>query len=258
MQMNGNTILITGGGSGIGRAMAEQFQQLGNEVIIAGRRKDALDEVTKANAGVQSAVLDVQDPAKLKSFAAEIAAKYPKLNVLVNMAGVMKEERWDEATVDLAVFEETMTTNLLAPVRLTAALLPLLRKQEQATVMMVTSGLAFVPLTLNPAYCATKAAIHSWTESLRYQLKDATVEVLELIPPYVQTHLQGERQANDANAMPLSEFIAEVMEILKSQPESKEIAVQRVYPQRYAMEQGWAKYKQFFTSFNDAMVKARR
>jgi uncharacterized oxidoreductase len=256
MQMTGNTILITGGGSGIGRALAEAFQKLGNQVIIAGRRKSLLDAVTAENPGMKSAVLDVQDPAKLKAFTNEIAAKFPSLNVLINNAGIMKPENLNKEPLDVADAEATIVTNLLAPIRLTASLLPLLKKQPHSTVMTVSSGLAFVSMAMTPTYCATKAAIHSYTQSLRYQLKNTTIEVLELVPPYVATELMGSHQSKDPRAMPLAEFITEVMEILKTQPEAKEICVKRVYPLRFAAEQGQGKYEEQFRGFNDSVAAA--
>ena len=250
MNMTGNTILITGGGSGIGRALAEAFHKLGNKVIVAGRRKDALDAVTAANPGIKSAVLDVQNPSQLQTFAANVGKQYPSLNVLINNAGIMKVENLQEPSANFADAEAIVATNLLAPMRLTAALLPLLKKQNHATVMTVSSGLAFLPLAMTPTYCATKAAIHSYTQSLRYQLEDTTVEVLELVPPYVATELMGPHQAKDPRAMPLDEYIREVMEILKTQPQETEICVKRVYPLRFAEEQGHAKYEETFSSFN--------
>jgi uncharacterized oxidoreductase len=256
MNITGNTILITGGGSGIGRGLAEAFHKLGNVVIVAGRRKEALDAVTAANPGMKRAVLDVQNPAQLKTFAAEIASQYPALNVLINNAGIMKIENLQAPSEDSAVVEETVATNLLAPLRLTAALLPVLKKQSRATVMTVTSGLAFVPMAMTPTYCATKAAIHSYTQSLRYQLRDTQVEVLELVPPYVATELMGAHQLKDPRAMPLDEFITEVMEILKMQPQATEICVKRVYPLRFAEEQGHAKYEEMFRNFNGSMTSA--
>ena len=257
MKMTGNTILITGGGSGIGRAMAEEFHKLGNQVIVAGRRKAALDEVTAANPGMQAAVLDVQNADALKEFVAKVEREQPGLNVLINNAGIMQIEDLKDAGTDFSVVEAIVETNLIAPLRLTAALLPLLKKQAQATVMTVSSGLAFVPLAMTPTYCATKAAIHSWTQSLRYQLQGTAVQVMELIPPYVQTELMGAHQTSDPRAMPLREFIAEVMELLKTHPDAKEICVQRVYPMRFAAEQGQAKYDGIFNGLNDGMKAAR-
>jgi uncharacterized oxidoreductase len=127
-----------------------------------------------------------------------------------------------------------------------------LLKQPKATIMTVSSGLGFIPLALTPTYCATKAAIHSYSQSLRYQLKDTSVEVIELAPPYVQTELMGSAQASDPRAMPLKEFINEVMNILKTQPSVREVLVERVKPLRFAELNGVEKYEAFFKSFNDA------
>jgi uncharacterized oxidoreductase len=256
MQTTGNTILITGGGSGIGRGLAEAFHQLGNTVIIAGRRESVLRETTAANPGMEFLTLDTADPQSITKAAAELQQRFPKLNVLINNAGIMKPENLLDASADPKTAQETVTTNLLAPMWVTAALLPLLQQQSSSVVMTVTSGLAFVPLAMTPTYCATKAAIHSWTQSLRFQLRKTNVEVMELIPPYVQTELMGEHQAKDPRAMPLAEFIAEVMEILKTQPAAKEICVQRVYPLRYAAEGGSEKYEEFVTGFNEQMAAA--
>jgi uncharacterized oxidoreductase len=255
MKTTGNTILITGGGSGIGRGLAEAFHQLGNEVIIAGRGQKALDETTAANPGMKSLTLDVSDPKSIQSSAVRLTKDYPSLNVLINMAGIMVPEDLLKEPFDLSTAEKTITTNLLGPIRLASALLPALRKQPRATIMNVSSGLAFVPLTMTPTYCATKAAIHSYTQSLRYQLKATNVEVIELIPPYVQTTLMGDQQADDPKAMPLDEFIDEVMSILKSQPDAKEICVKKVYPLRFAGDPSEEKYEQFFQSFNAGMHK---
>lgn len=257
MKMTGNTILITGGGSGIGRAMAEEFHKMGNQVIVAGRRKAKLDEVAAANPGMHVAALDVQNAGALQEFVATITREHPGLNVLINNAGIMKVEDLKDPAADFSSVEAIVDTNLIAPLRLTAALLPLLMQQPQATVMTVSSGLAFVPLAMTPTYCATKAAIHSWTQSLRYQLQGTAVQVMELIPPYVQTELMGSQQTSDPRAMPLREFIAEVMELLKTHPDAKEICVQRVYPMRFAAEQGQAKYDGIFAGLNDGMKAAR-
>jgi uncharacterized oxidoreductase len=250
MKTTGNTILITGGGSGIGRGLAEAFHRLGNRVIIVGRGQKTLDETTTANPGMKSLTLDISDPKSIQSFAEKITKDCPSLNVLINMAGIMQPENLLEKPGDLSTAEKTITTNLLGPIRLTAALLPSLQKQPRATIMNVSSGLAFVPLTMTPTYCATKAAIHSYTQSLRYQFKATNIEVIELIPPYVQTTLMGNQQADDPKAMPLEEFIDEVMSILKSQPDVQEVCVKKVYPLRFAAEGGQEKYEQFFEQFN--------
>jgi uncharacterized oxidoreductase len=252
MKINGNTILITGGGSGLGRALAEALLAEGNQVVIAGRRRHVLENTVKANPRMKFLVLNIEDPASIEAFASQVEAQYPALNVLVNNAGIMRPENLK--TGNTANAEAIIATNLLGPIRLTSALLPLFQKQSKATIMNVSSGLAFVPMAMTPTYCATKAAIHSWTQSLRYQLQGTSVEVLEWIPPYVQTELMGERQANDPNAMPLKDFIAESIEILRTQPEVSEICVKRVDPLRYAAENGH--YAQVFKGLNDAMKAA--
>jgi len=250
MKTSGNTILITGGGSGIGRALAESLHALGNRVIIAGRRQAALDEVAHANPGMASLTLDIEDAAAIRAFATKLTAQHPALNMVVHNAGIMRPEDLKGADY-LATAEATVATNLLGPIRLTAALLPHLQRQPAAAIMTVTSGLAFVPLAGCPTYCATKAALHSYTESLRYQLKDTKVEVLELAPPYVQTELMGSHQAADPRAMPLKAFIAESMQLLTSNPTPAEILVERVKPLRFAAK---GDYAGFFKSFNDAMA----
>jgi uncharacterized oxidoreductase len=253
MQIFGNTILITGGTSGIGRALAEALHKEGNHVIVAGRRKALLDEVTAANPGISSVVLDVQDIAALPAFASSVTKQFPALNVLINNAGIMKPENLNDPAADFSITEATIETNLLAPLRLTTALLPHLKRQAHAAVINVSSGLAFIPLALTPTYCATKAAIHSWTESLRYQLRDTPVDVLELIPPWVQTELMGPEQATESRAMPLADYIAEVMQILRTQPDVKEILVQRVYPLRFVAEKGQAASEEFFKMLNSTL-----
>jgi uncharacterized oxidoreductase len=252
MNLTGNTILITGGGSGIGRGLAEAFHKLGNQVIIVGRRRQVLDKTIAANPGMSGVELNIEDAASIRVFADRVAKDFPSLNVVVNNAGIMRPENLQAEQVDLADAEATITTNLLGPIRLTAALLPLLKRRPRATVMTVTSGLAFIPLALTPTYCATKAAIHSYSQSLRYQLKSTSVEVVELVPPYVQTELMGSGQLVDPRAMPLKEFLAEVMEIIRTQPNAPEILVERVMPLRFAELNGEEKYEAFFKSFNDA------
>jgi uncharacterized oxidoreductase len=248
MQMTGNTILITGGGSGIGRALAEAFHAHGNQIIIAGRRQELLKEVTAANPGMKSAVLDIGNAQAVKTFAEQLKADFPSLNAVIQNAGIMKSESLKDGTLEDA--EATLAINLLGPMRLNAALLPFLMAQPRATIMTVSSGLAFVPLAMTPTYSATKAAIHSYTQSLRYQLRDTSVQVIELIPPYVQTHLQGERQASDPHAMPLMDYINESMGILEHSPDATEILVERVKRQRFAQATG--NYEAVFNQTNPA------
>lgn len=250
MQISGNTILITGGGSGIGRGLAEAFHKSGNQVIIAGRRKRALDETIAANPGMKSAVLDIGNASSIPAFAKQLQAAFPALNVVIHNAGIMRPESIRSgATADA---EAIVATNLLGPIRLTAALLPHLLTQPRAAILTVSSGLAFVPLALTPTYCATKAAIHSWSQSLRWQLKDTSVQVIEIIPPYVQTELMGPRQAGDPNAMPLPDFIAETMGLLNDHPNAIEICVERVKPLRFA--EGSGGYDEFFRNFNQRIA----
>jgi uncharacterized oxidoreductase len=250
MNLTGNTILITGGGSGIGRGLAESLHALGNQVIIAGRRQHALDETTAANAGMKSLPLDIENPEAIREFAAKAVVEYPSLNFLINNAGIMRTEKLLAQQPDLVDAEAIVTTNLLGPIRLTAALLPHLIKQSRAAILNVSSGLAFLPLALTPTYCATKAAIHSYTLSLRYQLRTTGIEVLELVPPYVATNLMS--GAADPRAMPLDQFIFEVMEILKQQPTPPEICVENVKRLRFAAESG--KFDQIFNGLNAAMT----
>lgn len=255
MKISGNTVLITGGGSGIGRGLAEVLHARGNKVIIAGRRQSVLDETAAANTGMVSMMLNLESSDAIKSFSAELVAKYPDLNVLINNAGIMANENLLASPIDLAIVKSTIATNLMGPLRLTAALLPHLKNQPEAAIMMVSSGLAFLPLAMTPTYCATKAAIHSYAQSLRYQLKSTSVQVIELIPPYVQTELQGSRQASDPMAMPLMDFISETMAIIENMPDAKEICVERVKPLRFAEAKG--EYDVFFEKFNDAIVASR-
>jgi uncharacterized oxidoreductase len=236
MNSGGNTILITGGGSGIGRGLAESFHAQGNQVIISGRRQHALDETTAANPGMKSIRVDLQDPASLRAYAARAVAEDPSINVLINNAGIIRRENLLEQEPDFADAEAVIATNLLGPIRLTAALLPHLQKQPHATIINVSSGLAFMPMARTPTYCATKAALHSYTLSLRAQLRDTRIEIIELIPPYVATHLMD--GFNNPRAMPLEKFIAEAMEILETQPTLAEICVENVKGFRFAAENG--------------------
>jgi uncharacterized oxidoreductase len=218
MKPSGNTILVTGGGSGIGRELARAFQQAGNTVIVAGRRADALAETIAGRPGMAAMPLDIGDAQAVASFAARLLAEFPGLDVIVNNAGIMQPE----PAIDVAVAEATVATNLLGPIRLTGALLPHLRSRPGAVVINVSSALAFVSFATTPTYCATKAALHSWTVSLRHQLRDTGVEVIEVIPPAVQTELQP-GQSGSPYAMPLAAFIEETMAQLRQQPTPPEI-----------------------------------
>ena len=247
MKISGNTIFITGGGSGIGRGLAEALHKAGNQVIISGRRREKLNEVTGANPGMKSAILDIEDPASIASVAKTLIEQNPKLNVLINNAGIMQVEKLDEPHDDAAV-TSVIQTNLYGPIRMTSALIKHLKAQPEATVINVTSGLAFIPLAMTPTYCATKAALHSYSHSLRFQLRETSVKVLELAPPYVQTELMGEQQKTDPRAMPLDAFIDETMALLAG--DKDEILVQNVMPLRtgVGIDEG-----AFVTKFNNMM-----
>lgn len=248
MNLTGNTVFITGGGSGIGRGLAQALHALGNQVVIASRRQKVLDEATAANPGMKSFSADMQDPASIRALATRATSEFPSLNVLINNAGIMRAENLLDQQSDLADAEAIVSTNLLGPIRLTAALLPHLQKQPRATLINVSSGLGFMPMARTPTYCATKAALHSYTLSLRAQLRGTSVEVLELIPPYVATDLMG--GADNPRAMPLNKFIAEVMEILKTQPTPPEICVENVKNFRYSAEN--SNFSTLFARLNES------
>ena len=235
MKMTGNTVLITGAGSGIGRELARRFHDLGNEVIVAGRRRDALVETIGTRTRMHAMTLDIEDPAAIASFARAVREQHPALNVLINNAGVMRREDLTRSR-DLRDVEQIFTTNLLGPIRRINALIDHLTAQADAAIVNVSSGLAFVPLSGTPAYSAGKAAIHSFTVSLREQLR-GRVEVIELAPPAVQTELTP-GQSTREGYMPLAEFMDEAMSLLQRSPTPREILVERVHALRWAERDG--------------------
>ena len=223
MKTTGNTILITGGTSGIGLGLALRLHEAGNKVIVAGRRKDLLDQIATEHPGIETFVLDVADPASITRAAATLAVSHPRLNVLVNNAGIQQPENLlDPASLPIA--EDHVTTNLLGPIRMTYAFLPHLVTRDAAAILNVTSALAFVPFPLTPTYSATKAALHSFSEGLRVQLAGTPVQVIEVVPAGVRTTLMG--QQDSEQAMPLEEFLTEVLALLEAQPDAKEIVVE--------------------------------
>jgi uncharacterized oxidoreductase len=247
MNLSGNTVLVTGGGSGIGRGIAEGFHKAGSQVIISGRRKSVLEETVAANPGMKYVELDIEDPAKIAAFAEMLVKDFPELNVLVNNAGMMKMTPTTEP-VDDAALVSTLTTNVMGPIRLIGALIGHLKQQKTAAIINVTSGLAFVPLAPAAVYNATKAAMHSYTLSLRFDLRNSAVKVIELPPPYVQTDLTPQN-ASDPRAMPLKDFISETMDLLAT--DSDEIRVQNVKFLR--PDADYEKEAPLVTKFNEMM-----
>jgi uncharacterized oxidoreductase len=235
MRIHGSTILLVGGTSGIGLAFARRFRDVGARVIIAGRSRERLTELA-ASDGFEGEVVDTADAdsvIRLRSRVAEIA---PDLDTLVTMAGIMElEPVLEPASLDVA--ERTVATNLLGPIRLVHAFAPMLARREHATILTVSSGLAYVPRAATPTYSATKAAIHSYTESLRYQLRETSIQVIELAPPLTRTRLMGDGTDND-RAMPLDEFVDESLQLLAADPDAPQILVGRVRPQRFAVAEG--------------------
>ena len=211
MKLTGNTIFITGGGSGIGRGLAEAFHERGNKVIISGRRRANLDEVVAANPGMVAVELDVTDPASIDTVAAGLIADHPDLNVLINNAGIMLPDQ-AAGRIDDKLLVDTITTNLVGPIRMTSALVEHLKSKEDAVIAYTSSVLGFVPMAVTAVYSATKAALHSYALSQRFLLKDAGIRVLEIAPPWVRTDLMNSREAE--LAMPLDQFIAETMTVL--------------------------------------------
>jgi uncharacterized oxidoreductase len=190
MQLTGNTIFITGGGSGIGLSFVKRFVDRGNKVIICGRRAEVLADVKEQVPDLITHVCDLAEPAARENMASWLVSEHPDLNVVVNNAGIqrsvdlMETEDWSSTHQEIAI-------NLEAPIHLTRLLYPHLLTKENPAVLNVTSGLSFMPLANVPVYCATKAALHSFTLSLRRQLADSGVEVIEIIPPAVDTDLQA-------------------------------------------------------------------
>ncbi|WP_315637699.1 MULTISPECIES: SDR family NAD(P)-dependent oxidoreductase [Microbacterium] len=237
MDITGNTIFIPGATSGIGLALALRLQERGNTVIVGGRREDRLAAIAAEHPGLRTVRIDTTDPGSIDEAAAAVLIAHPTLNVLITMAGIMRAEDWTTPAGFLSTAEETVTTNILGPIRLIAAFIEHLRAQPAATIMTVSSGLAFAPLKVTPTYNASKAAIHMLSESLRLQLAGTTVAVQELEPPAVRTDLMPGHAENDA-ALPLDAFIDEVMSLIETQPDATEIQVERVKFLRYGEARG--------------------
>jgi short-subunit dehydrogenase involved in D-alanine esterification of teichoic acids len=237
MNITGNTILIPGATSGIGLALALRLHERGNTVIVGGRRTALLDEIRAAHPGIDTVQIDTADADSIRSAARAVIESHPDLNVLITMAGIMRVEDWTRADGILPTAEEIITTNVLGPIRLIAAFIEHLQTRPDATIMTVSSGLAHAPLRVTPSYNASKAAIHMLSESLRLQLADTSVSVLELVPPAVQTELMPGHEVNP-HAQPLADFVDEVMTLIETQPGASEILVERVRFLRYGEARG--------------------
>jgi uncharacterized oxidoreductase len=198
MKISGNTILVTGGATGIGFALAEAFVQAGNEVIICGRREQKLEEAKAKIPQIHTKVCDLQREKERESLCKWVSSNFQNINVLVNNAGVQRMIDFKKGTQDLVSDEDEIEINLKAYIYLSAYFTPLFLKQKEAAIINISSGLAFVPLAVVPVYCATKAAVHSFSMSLRYQLKDSSIKVFEIMPPIVDTELdKGAREERE-------------------------------------------------------------
>ncbi|WP_285035597.1 SDR family NAD(P)-dependent oxidoreductase [Plantibacter sp. ME-Dv--P-095] len=236
MQITGNTVFIPGATSGIGLALARRLHSAGNTVIVGGRRTELLESIAAEEPGLHTVRIDTTDPASIQEAAAQVIAEHPELNVLITMAGVMRGEDWT-APDFVATAEEIITTNVLGPIRLIGAFIEHLRSRPDATIMTVSSGLAFTPLRVTPTYNASKAAIHMLSESIRLQLASTSVHVVELVPPAVRTSLMPGQETSDF-AMPLDAYVDEVMALIEAQPDATEILVENVKFLRFAEARG--------------------
>ncbi|MEE3852917.1 SDR family NAD(P)-dependent oxidoreductase [Gordonia sp. LSe1-13] len=234
MRISGNTIFIPGATSGIGLELALRLFDAGNRIIIGGRRTDMLARIARDHPGIETIRIDVADADDVDRAVTEVRQRFPETNVLITMAGLMRsEDLSDPAFIQTAVTE--VQTNILGPLRLIAGFVEHLVALPDATIVTVSSGLAFTPMAGTPTYSATKSAIHSFTDSLRIQLADTSVGVLELVPPAVQTDLMP-GQAEAEWAMPLNDFVDEVMTLLPTA--TREILVENVKPLRFAEAAG--------------------
>jgi len=238
MKKTGNTTLITGGSSGFGREYARAWHDAGNTVIVAARSEDELEETAEGRENLHAMPLDVADASAVDRFAKEVVEHFPDLNIVMNNAGIMPYEDITGAR-DLSDAEKVIAINVLGPIRLTDALIDHLKAQDDAVLINVTSGLAYVPMPKAATYSATKAAMHSYTLSLR-KLLEGQVEVIELVPPGVQTELTP-GQSTREGYMPLDEFIEETLALFAQNPTPEEILVERVKGFRFAERDGTVK-----------------
>lgn len=218
MKLTGNTILITGGTSGIGQAFAVELLHRGNTVIICGRRKERLDAMKVQYPAIITKECDVANAGEREEMASWVTTHYPALNIVMNNAGIQLPTDLTKP-VDIAAVQEEITTNLVAPIHLGSLLVQHLQQQPSAALINITSGLAFVPIAFMPVYCATKAALHSLTLSWRHQLRNTNVKVIEIAPPSTDTELGHQRRADKTQShggLPIADFLKEAMEALEN------------------------------------------
>ncbi len=249
MKVSGNTILVSGGTSGIGRGLAEALHDRGNRVIVTGRRRELMRAIAAARPGIVGITMDLDNPASPARVADEVRDRFPDLNVLIANAGISAPEAMAGDMWDTVIAEKLIATNIVGTLRTIAAFLPMLKRRQDGVVLVTGSKLAIVPRADFPTYCATKAFIHSWLQSLRHQLRNVPVEVLELLPPYVATELTGAQQAADPRALPLAAFVSEVLQLIEegSLPNG-EILVERSRADRAAEREG--RYDAAFAAAN--------
>jgi uncharacterized oxidoreductase len=255
MKITDNTVFIPGATSGIGLELALALHAKGNTVIVGGRRTELLERIPAEHPGISAVQIDISDPASIRTAAQRVLAEHPSVNVLIAMAGVMRVEDWHRPESFLESAEEIVTTNVLGPIRLIANFIEHLQAQPEATIVTVSSGLAFAPLKVTPSYNASKAAIHMLSESIRLQLADTRVAVKELQPPAVRTDLMPGQQESDF-AMPLKDFVDEVVALLETQPDATEIQVERVKFLRYGEARG--DYDEVVATLNASDPHARQ
>lgn len=212
MKMSQNTILITGGTSGIGNALAAQFLERGNTVLVTGRTEERLAAVRQSLPDVHTYVCDQSDPEAIVRLCFDATRAFPNLNVLINNAGIGLKLNLNDASLSPGDLEKEIKTNLVGPIQMVKQFLPQLKHQKAAVIVNVTSGLAFVPMPLKPIYCATKAAMHSYTQSLRVQLTNTSVKVVELAPPATRTDFnKGQEEINISSLMDVNKLAKAAM-----------------------------------------------
>lgn len=218
MDIRGNTVLITGGATGIGFALAEEFVKAGNEVIICGRRQEKLDEAKEKLPQLHAKAFDVSKAEQRKALFDWVESSFPETNVLLNNAGIQRMIDFKKGTTELFAVDDEIDINFKAYVHMAAYFIPPFMEKERAAIINVSSGLGFAPIAVMPVYCATKAAIHSFTTSLRHQLRNTPIRVFEVIPPTVNTDLDKgarKRRGQTDFGIPPAEVARAVMESLE-------------------------------------------